>query len=197
MAVQVVRLLVLGAMRLRQPAHGYAVQRLLADWRIETWTRVRPGSIYHALGQAEREGRLRLVRSESGDRGPGRTLYELTDAGETEFQRLLEEALTSFDPEELGAAVAFMSALPRARATELLREQHKRATATATYLQTLHDHVPPRDEVPHMPDLLELWRGSVAATADWSAGLIARLEAGEYRMARDRPARRAKSSRSP
>lgn len=183
MSVQVVRLLVLGAIRSRQPAHGYAVQRLLADWRVETWTRVRPGSIYHAIGQAERQGRLRVVRTEKGASGPGRTLYELTDAGEAEFQRLLAEAMTSLDLEELGAAVAFMSALPRDRALELLRQQHELASATIANLASLEAGAVPRSGPPHTLDLLELWHGSVAATAAWSASLIARLEAGEYAMA--------------
>src|SRR5262245_25811272 len=185
MSVQVVRLLVLGAIRAQQPAHGYAVQRLLETWRIETWTRVRTGSIYHAISQAERQERLRIVRTEKGTSGPGRTLYELTDAGEDEFQRLLAEAMTSLDLEELGAAVAFMSSLPRARALELLRQQHHLATRTVENLTTLRATVPPRDEDPHTLDLLELWQGSVAATAAWTAGLIGRLEAGEYAMADD------------
>jgi DNA-binding PadR family transcriptional regulator len=188
MSVQVVRLLVLGAIRAEQPAHGYAVQRLLERWRVETWTRVRPGSIYHAISQAERQGRLRVARTEKGAGGPGRTLYELTDAGEAEFHRLLAEAMTSLDLEELGAAVAFMTALPRPRALELLREQHDLATRTVANLSTLRVTAPPREEQPHTLDLLELWQGSVAATATWSTGLIARLEAGDYAMADDPPA---------
>src|SRR4029453_16009522 len=154
-SVQVVRLLVLGAIRSRQRAHGYAVQRLLGDWRVETWTRVRPGSIYHAIGQAERQGRLRVVRAEKGASGPGRTLYELTDAGEAEFQRLLAEAMTSPAPEELGAAVAFMSALKRDRALELLRQQHALASATVANLVTLEARAAPRGHAPHTLDLLE------------------------------------------
>jgi DNA-binding PadR family transcriptional regulator len=183
MPVQVVRLLVLGSIRGQQPAHGYAVQRQLEAWRVETWTRVRPGSIYHAISQAERHGRLRVVRTEKGASGPGRTLYELTEAGEAEFQRLLAEAMTSLDLEELGSALAFLSALPRSKALRLLRRQHELATLTVANLATLSTTAPPREDDPHTLDLLELWRGSVAATAAWSAALIGRLEAGEYKMA--------------
>ena len=44
-----VRLLVLGVVRRHRSAHGYAVQRELMSWRVDTWTRVKPPSIYHAI----------------------------------------------------------------------------------------------------------------------------------------------------
>ena len=47
--MSVTRLLVLGAVRIFQPAHGYLVRRELLSWRVEEWANVQPGSIYHAL----------------------------------------------------------------------------------------------------------------------------------------------------
>src|SRR5262245_41094849 len=105
--MSVVRLLVLGVVRARGRVHGYAVHRELLSWRIETWTRVRPGSIYHALKQLTREGKLRAAGAEESAEGPDRTLYRLTPAGAAEFRRRLAAALSSFAPEELGAGIAF------------------------------------------------------------------------------------------
>ncbi|WP_257459499.1 PadR family transcriptional regulator [Archangium lipolyticum] len=181
--MSVVRLFVLGVVRLRGQAHGYAVHRELGTWRIDTWTRVRPGSIYHSLKQLTKEGKLRALGVEESAEGPGRELFSLTREGEAEFLERLEAALSSFDLEELGAGVAFMTALPRTRVLALLRSQHQRATAACEGLEKMLPMFPQRAEPPHTADLLTLWTGSVAAVARFTEGLIARLEAGEYTMA--------------
>lgn len=183
--MSVVRLLVLGVIRMRGPVHGYAVRRELLSWRVDTWTSVRPGSIYHALKQLTREGRLRTAAVEESPEGPARTLYELTQEGEAEFRRRLEAALLSVGMEELGAGVAFIQTLPRRHAVSLLREQHRRATKIRDGLEKLIPMFPNRYEPPHMQDLLTLWSRGVAATARWTEELIRRLEAGEYVMAGD------------
>ncbi|WP_395815600.1 PadR family transcriptional regulator [Archangium minus] len=186
MAISVVRLLVLGVIRMRgQAAHGYAVHRELVTWRVDTWTRVKPGSIYHALKQLTKEGKLRAVGVEESTEGPGRTLYELTQEGEAEFRELLDAALSSIEWEELGAGVAFMQTLPRHHVIRLLKEQHRRATEIHVGLEKMVPMFPHRDQPPHTQDLLALWSGGIAATARWTEGLLQRLEAGEYVMADD------------
>ncbi|MFI6865576.1 PadR family transcriptional regulator [Nocardia sp. NPDC050406] len=179
-----VRLLVLGVVRMhRQPTYGYAVRQELLSWRAETWTNVKPGSIHHALKQLAQEGSLRALGTEGSAKGPGRTLYEITDAGEAEFVRLLETALVSADMEELGAGIAFMDALPRARVVELLREQRERSEEIRVGLLAMIPEFPGRHVAPYSVDLLELWSGVFANLTEWTGGLLARLEAGEYHMA--------------
>jgi DNA-binding PadR family transcriptional regulator len=185
MAVAVVRLFVLGVIRMHGQTHGYALHRQLLDWRIDTWTRVRPGSIYHALKQVTKEGKLRVVGVEGSSQGPGRTLYELTPEGETEYRQLLDAALSSIDLTELGAGIAFMQTLPRQHVIDLLAEQHRRATEISVGLDRMMPAFPHRDEPPHVQDLLALWSTGVAATAGWTEALIRRLEDGEYVMADD------------
>ncbi|NUS45187.1 MAG: PadR family transcriptional regulator [Mycobacteriaceae bacterium] len=180
-----VRLLVLGVLRAQQPSYGYAVRRELLGWRVETWTDVKAGSIYHALKQLGQEGKVHAIRTEASSAGPGRTLYEVTAAGEAEFFARLEAALVCIDMEELGAGIAFMRALPRARVVELLTEQRARSAETRDGLLAMAPDFPARHETPHSTDLLELWSGVFANLSTWTDGLIARLEAGEYRMADD------------
>jgi len=188
--VNVVRLLVLGILKQRRRAHGYAIRRELLSWRVETWTNVKPGSIYHAIRQLAKEGMLKALGTEESSAGPGRDLYEITRAGTREFTALLEAALASFALEELGSGVAFMQELPRGRVLEILRDQHRRATENRRHLERLIPTFPDRDRPPHTPDLLSLWSGYLAATAQWTAALIKRLEAGDYLMAGERsPAR--------
>ncbi|MEU8897429.1 PadR family transcriptional regulator [Nocardia sp. NPDC048505] len=178
-----VRLLVLGVVRRHQPTHGYAVRRELLSWRAETWTNVKPGSIYHALKQLHAEGKLATAGTESSAEGPGRTRYEVTAAGEAEFRRLMDLALVSIDMEELGAAIAFMDALPRAHVLAKLREQQRNSAEVRDGLIAMIPEFPGRYEAPHAPDLLELWSGLFANLTGWTGGLIERLEAGEYRTA--------------
>ncbi|NMN96753.1 PadR family transcriptional regulator [Antrihabitans stalactiti] len=178
-----VRLLVLGVIRQHQPVHGYAVHRELASWRIETWTNVKPGSVYHALKQLTKEGRLREAGTEASTTGPGRTLYEVTEAGESEFVELLEAALVSIDMEELGAGIAFMQTLPRQQVITLLQEQRRRSVEARDSLTDMKATYPDAYEAPHSRDLLTLWSGSFSAIAAWTDDLVGRLEAGEYRMA--------------
>lgn len=183
-----VRLLVLGVLRRHQPAHGYAVRRELLSWRADTWTNVKPGSIYHALKQLTQEGKLSTFGTESSAQGPGRTLFTVTEAGELEFHKLMDEALVSVDMEELGAGIAFMAALPRAHVIERLREQQRRSAEIGRQLRAMTPDYPGRYEPPHATDLLELWNGVFDNLTGWTGRLLERLEAGEYRMADDRDA---------
>ena len=50
------RLLVLGAIRIMQPVHGYEVRRELISWRLEESANVKPGSIYGAIRTLEKDG---------------------------------------------------------------------------------------------------------------------------------------------
>ena len=177
-----VRLLVLGACRRHGRVHGYAVHRELSDWHVDTWTRVRPGSVYHALRQLTTEGKLRAVGEEPGARGPGRAVYELTPAGESEFVMLLESALSSFDIEELGTGVAFMDQLPREHVLRLLGSTAERLASARAGLGQLLGRYPDRTPAPHTRDLLELWIENLAATARWLEALRARVGAGAYAL---------------
>ncbi|MGW0250613.1 PadR family transcriptional regulator [Nocardia goodfellowii] len=178
-----VRLLVLGVIRRQQPTHGYAVRRELLSWQAETWTNVKPGSIYHAIKQLAAEGKLDTLRTEDSAEGPGRTLYAMTEAGEAEFRKLMDSALVSIDMEELGAAIAFMDALPRGHIVEKLREQQRNSAEVRDGLLEMIPTFPGRYEPPYATDLLELWSGVFANLTGWTGGLIERLEAGEYRTA--------------
>lgn len=180
-----VRLLVLGMVRTRGDMHGYAIHRELMSWRVDTWTAVKPPSIYHAVKQLAREELLRAARPTDSPRGPSRVSYAITPAGADEFERLMESALVSADIEELGAGIAFMRCLPRAKVAELLHTQLQMTRDIGTQLHDMKSLWPDPGEPPHAQDLLELWRGSFAAHAAWSADMLRRISAGEFRFADD------------
>src|SRR3712207_5833389 len=111
------RLLLLGAVRVFQPVHGYLLRRELLSWQVEEWAHVKPGSIYSGLRTLVSHGLLEEV--------PGEPVsFRLTPDGEVEFRRLLVTALREPDPGDasrLLGGLCFMTALPRAEVREAIR----------------------------------------------------------------------------
>ncbi|HEV7647990.1 MAG TPA: PadR family transcriptional regulator [Actinophytocola sp.] len=191
------RLLVLGVVRMHGRAHGYQVRRDLLTWSADKWANVAPGSIYHALKKMAKEKLLEEVTDEDGDgdgdgeaRGPDRTAYQLTPDGETEFQLLLAKSLSESNESTQGsyrlvAGITFLPALPRARATSLLRHQitelRGRRGGAADLLENGTDWGQPA----HVAEMYRLWVTMIDGMLSWLEGLVSRLESGEYVMADD------------
>src|ERR1700733_8452222 len=109
------RLLVLGAVRLFQPAHGYEVRRELLSWHAHEWAQIQPGSIYNALKSLTRDGMLEVVGTDQVGSRPERTMYRLTAAGEETFRSLLREEWWTVRPllDPLMAAISFIGFVAR------------------------------------------------------------------------------------
>ncbi|WP_333739166.1 PadR family transcriptional regulator [Streptomyces sp. IBSBF 2806] len=178
-----IRLLVLGAVRQHGRAHGYQVRGDLEYWGAHEWSNAKPGSIYHALKQMAKQGLLReheTAPSTAG--GPPRTEYEITEAGAEEYFRLLRDALTSYDQKTdvKSAAIGFMLDLPRAEAVALLEERIRgieawRSAVTAHYVP---EEGP--EQLGHIGEIMNLWIHTADGEAEWTRGLIARIEGGAY-----------------
>src|SRR4029078_1909653 len=91
------RLLVLGVVRILQPAHGYDVRRELMSWQLEDWMNIQPGSIYSALKTLERDGHIAVTAHQPSKGRPDRTEYVITTEGEKELQALLRKAWCTLD----------------------------------------------------------------------------------------------------
>ncbi|QFU86150.1 PadR family transcriptional regulator [Amycolatopsis sp. YIM 10] len=180
------RLLVLGVVRISGRAHGYQVRRELLNWRADSWANVQPGSIYHALKKMAAEELLEEVSTESG-RGPDRVAYQLTEAGEREFYRLLTGALTDADitGHLLSAGIVLMPMLERARAVELLKLLEVRLEGATAETAHTAEHAHDWGHPPHVVRMYGLWGGLTETVRSWVHDLVAALEAGEYRMADD------------
>lgn len=182
--MSVVRLLVLGSIKRRGAAHGYRIYRDLLDWRIETWTTIRPGSIYHAISQLASQGFLSSLEVSDQKLGPAKTEYKLTTSGEQEFINLLEKALKDINLIELSAGIAFMEYLPRQRVIELLYERVNAQRQIPEFLQTL-----PTEEIPSAPskhpELIRVWADSYANAAASTNKLIKTIQSGEYKFKKE------------
>jgi DNA-binding PadR family transcriptional regulator len=116
------RLLVLGVVAGHGTAHGYVVHNELTSWGADEWANVKWGSIYHALRQLAKEGKLEALPA---DDGSGRVDYRLTPAGQEAFESLLRTALSDAGPHAdfLAAGLPFLATLPRAEVIELLERR--------------------------------------------------------------------------
>ena len=178
-----IRLLVLGAVRQHGRAHGYQVRNDLEYWGAHEWSNAKPGSIYHALKQMAKQGLLlahEIAPSTAG--GPPRTEYEITERGTEEFLSLLREALVSYDQkmDVISSGIGFIVHLPREEAVALLK---KRVEGLEEWRKSVTDYYTPEDgpgQLGHIGEIMHLWVHSADAGAEWTRGLIERIEGGAY-----------------
>jgi DNA-binding PadR family transcriptional regulator len=182
------RLLVLGAIRIMQPVHGYDVRRELLSWRLEELANVKPGSIYGAIRTLERDGCVAVHTRESEHSRPERTTYVLTGEGEKEFQVLLRESwwTVSSGTEPLIPALCLMLFLPR---DELVRALQARLGALEGQLEaaqftrrTIRDGATGEDgQIPeHVREILDFSGAKIRAELEWSRAFQKRVRDGAY-----------------
>jgi len=182
--VSATRLLVLGVVKLAGQAHGYQVRRELLEWGADRWANCQPGSIYHALKKAARDGMLEAV-GETSEVGPDRTCYRLTALGEEEFSHLLRQALTDPDPKNqtVAAALSFLPLLSRDEAIRLLGFRIRMLESEVTGLRSVGTALPMAGRPEHVVEHFHYWIALREAEIRWAQDLVDRLANGTYTMA--------------
>lgn len=175
------RLLILGVLRQKQPAHGYEVRRELEAWGAEYWANIAYGSIYHALSKMAEEGLIEPVDTDRVNNRPAKTSYAVTELGEAKFQMLLREYWWEHkqvtDPFQI--SLAFMDALPR---DELIGALQARVSLYRSAAERYEHSIrlktmagAPR----HVAENLRLAAAQCTAAAGWAEEAIAKVERGE------------------
>lgn len=183
------RLLVLGAVRIFQPVHGYSVRRELASWNIGEWASIHPGSIYNALRGLSERGLLEEAATESHRGRPARTTYRLTPEGENELLRLLRAHLSGTDdPTAFLVAVNLSPALPRAEVIEAVEGhvaglRRHLAAAERTVAEILASLETP-DYACEVPRIIA---ARVAGELTWAVDYLDRVRAGGYAFGDEEP----------
>ena len=178
------RLLILGALRWMQPAHGYSIRRELESWRAEEWANVAYGSIYFALNKMAGEGLIAVSDTGQDQVGkrPARTTYVITGAGEIEFQRLLREYWWEYKPliDPFMVAVSLMDQLPRDELIAALRHHAAQARLAIESLLATTSAPAENDYKPrHVIEILRLGAARIEAEVRWAEEAIAKVERGD------------------
>ncbi|HEY8599996.1 MAG TPA: PadR family transcriptional regulator [Thermomicrobiales bacterium] len=176
------RLLILGALRFMQPAHGYSIRRELESWNAETWANIAYGSIYFALNKMEQDGLVAVSDTAREGNRPARTTYIITESGEIEFQRLLREFWWEYKPltDPFMVAVSFMDQLPPGELVAALRHHVAAARLYAESLQAQITSPIQNDFKPrHVVEMPRLMLSRLDAEVRWTEDIIAKIERGE------------------
>lgn len=185
------RLLLLGVVRIFQPAYGYQLRRELVTWNVEAWANINPGSIYSGLRTLARHGFLAETQSENEGQGAGRTVYRLTAEGDQEYFRLLREELwhvNHVDSTGLMTALSFVWSLRRDEALAALERritQHESAIAS----QAFHERgILDSPGTPnHVVEQVRLGYARNRGELEWTRDLLGRLREGAYSFVGEDP----------
>ena len=117
------KLIILGLLK-NKPMHGYEIQTIIQESRMDQWSNLLSGSIYYALNKMEDEGLVVTVKEErTGARI--RKIYGITEKGEEEYMVLLKDHLRS-QPHSLKSdfmlSLAMIGQLPKEEAMNILEE---------------------------------------------------------------------------
>ena len=106
--------------------HGYQIRQEALRDRAEWWSDVKPGSLYSALHRMAKEGLVEVVRTETPQASPQRTIYRITAAGRQQLVAQRDEALTRvvFAADPLDLALRYVADLSPGELVEAVRARH-------------------------------------------------------------------------
>ena len=184
------RLLLLGVVRIFQPAYGYQLRRELLTWNVQTWANINPGSIYTGLRTLAKHGYLQELEEGAG-RKPGRTSYKLTADGESEYFNLLRSALWNVDgfkPDQMQVALSFLWSLRRdevlaALDSRIVQLEQREKAQPFTERQIIEDPGTPD----HVVEMIRITIARDRGELEWTRSFRARVADGAYSFAGEHP----------
>ncbi|MGZ0150718.1 PadR family transcriptional regulator [Kribbella sp. WER1] len=180
------RLLLLGVVRIFQPAYGYQLRRELLTWNVQAWANINPGSIYTGLRTLAKHGYLQEIAQDDAHR-PGRTSYKLTADGETEYFALLRGMLWTVDgfhPDKMQATISFIWSLRRDEviaALEARITQLESAVKSEPFAERaiLEDPATPN----HVVEMFRITTARDNGELLWTRDFLERIQNGAYAFA--------------
>ncbi len=184
------RLLLLGVVRIFQPAYGYQLRRELMTWHVQEWANINPGSIYTGLRTLAKHGYLEEL-TEDGGRRPGRTSYKLTADGETEYLTLLRTTLWQvqpFHPDQLQVALNFLPDLRRDEVEAGLEARISQLEQFVKQQPFTERHIAEDPGTPnHVVEMMRITQARNLGELDWTREFLDRVRQGEYSFAGEPP----------
>ena len=174
------RLVILGLLR-DQPLHGYEIKQIIEE-QMGDWTSIAFGSIYFALGKLAEEDLIEMVATEKEGKRPSRSIYQITDAGRSEFLQLLRKAWSV--PERqffaLDIGLAFINALPVNEIKSYLHQQVSQLEADLQYLNTHQQEQMSQPGIPSRAGMIfEHSRAHLVAELTWLREVLDQIDRGK------------------
>ena len=115
-------LLLLGLLR-QSEMHGYKIIEFIES-NLAMCSDLRKPTAYFLLDKMAQNGWISWTEEREGNRPP-RRIYQITDKGELEFQKLLRASLAHYEPVKFSddIALAFADGLPHTELLELLQQR--------------------------------------------------------------------------
>lgn len=141
-------LIVLGMLK-KEPMSAYDIQKLVEYRNISKWVKISTPSIYKKAIQLEEKG---LIRGEVVKEGkmPEKAIYSLTEAGESEFERLMFEI--SSKPINIfldfNAVIVNLDSLPAEKQRACLAEIQENIDTLKAYLE---QNIKEKEHEPSIP----------------------------------------------
>ncbi|MFE4198328.1 PadR family transcriptional regulator [Paenarthrobacter sp. NPDC056912] len=113
------------ALLAEEPMHPYEMYQLLMARHEDRLVKVRPGTLYHAMGRLEENGLVEATGTEREGNRPERTTYRITDAGHEALDARLQAMLSTPVNEypQFPHAIAEAHHLPRGVVMDLLEQR--------------------------------------------------------------------------
>ncbi|WP_159706936.1 PadR family transcriptional regulator [Arthrobacter sp. 18067] len=124
------------ALLAEEPMHPYEMYQLLMARHEDRLVKVRPGTLYHAVGRLEESGFVEATGTEREGNRPERTTYRITSAGHEALDARLQAMLSTPVNEYplFPHAIAEAHHLPAAVVMELLEERLVALSADLDFL---------------------------------------------------------------
>jgi DNA-binding PadR family transcriptional regulator len=126
-----------------EPMHPYEMYQLLVARHEDRLLKVRPGTLYHAVGRLEEQGLVEATGTEREGNRPERTTYKISPAGREALTRWLQDMLSSPVNEYPAFPLAVSEAynLPAAVVVELLDQRLIELQRQETFLLRAQEKV--------------------------------------------------------
>lgn len=160
--------------------HPYEMMRLIRQRHKEDFLDLKRGSLYHAIDRLARGQLIEVVGATREGRRPERTVYRITDTGESEvgdwLRRLLSKPAAEASP--FIAALSFVAHLSPQEAMDQLEIRVQDLECGIVALKAVVQELVPR--IGRLP-LLEAEYAIAMRQAEvvWVRGLIEELRAGQ------------------
>lgn len=164
-----------------EPMHPYEMYQLLMARHEDRLVKVRPGTLYHAVGRLEERGLVETAGTDREGNRPERTTYRITPAGRealtARLQDMLAEPVNEYPSFPLAVAEAYN--LPAALVVELLGRRLALLQEQLEFLQRGEAAVLKKDVARKYWIDLEYQQTMLRSEMGWIRSLQDQLRSGE------------------